>query len=253
MKREIVQEARAFLIAVQFLTRVPIPHWIEYSPAWFERSMKWFPLTGALVGAASAGCLWLGSHLWTMPLAAFISVAVGAFLTGAFHEDGFADFFDALGGATREARLVIMRDSRVGTYGALALGFTVLARAGALASLPLTIGVPSLIAAHAGGRLATLGVVWLVAWGGGLGPAKTGPAPNQASLPAVLLAGVCGLLPAFALGFGMALAAVLAGALAATAVGAAAVRLIGGYTGDVLGAAEQSYEIAFLLAVAACV
>jgi adenosylcobinamide-GDP ribazoletransferase len=109
-----------FLGAVQFLTRLPVPHLDGFAPEWLDRSVKYFPLAGILVGAICAAVLLAASTLWSGVMPALLAVAAGMAATGAFHEDGFGDFFDAMGGATRESRLAIMKDSRLGTFGSRA-------------------------------------------------------------------------------------------------------------------------------------
>ena len=91
-----------FLGAVQFLTRLPVPHLDGFAPEWLDRGVKYFPLAGLLVGAICAAVLLAASTLWTGVLPALLAVAAGIAATGAFHEDGFGDFFDAMGGATPE-------------------------------------------------------------------------------------------------------------------------------------------------------
>ena len=104
------------LVAVQFLTRLPVPPFKHYNPQWLHQSSRHFPAVGLLVDLLCAGVFWLGSLLFTPLVAAVLSTAFGIKLTGAFHEDGLADSCDGLGGGlTRERTLTIMKDSRLGT------------------------------------------------------------------------------------------------------------------------------------------
>jgi adenosylcobinamide-GDP ribazoletransferase len=177
----------------------------------------------------------------------------GVLITGGLHEDGFADFFDSMGGATREARLAIMKDSRIGTYGALALGGGIAAKVFALSGLPLVIGAAGLVAAHAGGRLATVAVISFLPYAGGISAAKIKPFGRGLTGVDLAIALAFGLLPLFLLPGRYAATAMVAAALAALIAARNARRMLGGYTGDVLGAVEQVFEITFLLALAACV
>ena len=93
-----------FLGAVQFLTRLPIPHLDGFAPEWLERGVKYFPLVGIVVGAICAAVLLAASTLWTGVLPAILAVAAGIAATGAFHEDGLGDFFDAMAQTQRPAR-----------------------------------------------------------------------------------------------------------------------------------------------------
>jgi adenosylcobinamide-GDP ribazoletransferase len=249
MRREFIY----FLVAVQVLTRLPVPRMQGFAERWMERGVKYFPLVGAIVGVACAAILLGTSLLWHGVLPAILTVAAGILITGGLHEDGFADFFDSMGGATREARLAIMKDSRIGTYGALALGAGVATKIFALAALPLWFGMAGLVAAHAGGRLAAVSVISLLPYAGGIAAAKIKPLGRGVTRADLALAAAFGLLPALFLPGRFALTAIAAAAMAALIAARSAKRLLGGYTGDVLGAVEQIYEISFLLALAACV
>jgi adenosylcobinamide-GDP ribazoletransferase len=244
-------ELRYFLAAIQVLTRLPVPHVNGFSEEWVERGVKYFPLAGALVGAICAAVLVLSSKLWAGTLPAILTVAAGIAITGGLHEDGFADFFDAMGGATREARLAIMKDSRLGTYGVLALGAGIGIKVFALAALPAAIGATVLLAAHAGARLAAVGVISMLPYAGGISAAKIKPLGHGITAADLVIASAFGALPLLLLPIPFALSGLFA-ALVSAALAVAAQRLLGGYTGDVLGAVEQVFEIAFLLGAAAC-
>ena len=144
-----VQGVRHFLLALQFFTRIPVTgrlaQWVGYSPAMLRASAGHFPGVGWLVGAVGALVLWgalrvlPGGALGALVAAAFSTLAT-VWLTGAFHEDGMADTADGLGGAvTRERALAIMKDSRIGTYGAAALVLVLALKLALLALLALGI------------------------------------------------------------------------------------------------------------------
>ncbi len=242
-----------FLGAVQFLTRLPVPHLEGFAPAWLDRGVKYFPLAGLLVGAICASILLAASTLWTGALPALLAVAAAIAATGAFHEDGFADFFDAMGGASPEARLAIMKDSRLGTFGVLALGIAVALKVFAVAALTPVVAAAALIAAHAGGRFAAISVMAFLPYAGDISTAKAKPLATNITLLDLTVAACFGLPPVLLLPPLAGLAACVVGFGAAIFMAWRAKRLLGGFTGDVLGAIEQSYEIAFLLAAAACV
>src|SRR4051794_38699834 len=139
-------EAGQFWNALRFLTVVPAPTVDHVADDWLMRSVKYFPLVGIIVGGVSAAVLLLASKFWVGFLPALLAVAASMALTGALHEHGLADTADGLGGGrSREARLTIMKDSRIGTYGVLALGFGVALRIFALAQVPLWTGAAALI------------------------------------------------------------------------------------------------------------
>ncbi len=247
------RELLYFLLAVQVLTRLPVPHMRGFADRWVQRGVKYFPLTGALVGAVCAAIFLATSQFWHGVLPALLTVAAGAAVTGGLHEDGFADFFDCMGGATREARLAILKDSRLGTYGVLALGLGAGAKILALASLPVAIGAAALVAAHAGGRLATVAVLSTLPYAGGISAAKIKPLGQGITRTDLGIAAAFGLIPLLLLPHAYTLLVLAVAAFAAAFTAWTAKRLLGGYTGDVLGAAEQVFEITFLLALAALV
>lgn len=210
-------------------------------------SVPWFPAVGALVGLLVGGVYAGMSELVSPTTAAVIAIFVGVAITGALHEDGLADTADSLGGYTAERRLEIMKDSRVGTFGVLALVFSVLARVVALAQLGPRDGVVALVMAHAIGRsLATVVMVWAPAASrDGLGQTYTQHLPRPAVLAMAAVVAGCGFVGGVTAAVGYLAAAVLAVALVVLAR-----RAFGGTTGDVLGAIEQLGEIAVLTAAA---
>ncbi len=239
-------------LLLRLLTRLPAP---AAGPVVFggrlARALRTIPLVGAIVGAigglAYVVALWLGL---APAIAAILAVLATLVATGAYHEDGFADTCDGLGGSfDREKKLAIMQDSRHGTFGVAAVVTTLLLRIAALATIadPMLV-VTALIATHAAAR-AFLPAAML--WGN---PAKSdgqgfaAGKPERASAWAALALAV--IVALIALGF-VALPALAAGAVAAFAMFAIARRQVGGYTGDVLGAIEQVAEIAMLLCLAA--
>lgn len=247
-----LRQFQLFLCAVQFLTRVPTPALQGFEPDWISRSARYFPLVGLLVGLVCAGVFWASSQVWSGWLPALLAIAAGVLVTGAFHEDGLADTADGLGGGSTVARrLAIMKDSRIGTYGALALGLVLAIKAAALASLPAGLGAWALVAAHAGGRGAAVLAMRLLPHVAEARSAKWKPAASGLSLTEVLIAlGVAGL-PLALSPDGVVLAGLAVGASLAAALGFAARRLLGGYTGDVLGGVEQVFELGLILGVAA--
>jgi adenosylcobinamide-GDP ribazoletransferase len=182
--------------------------------------------------------------------AAALALGAGAALTGALHEDGLADVGDGFGGGRdRAAKLSIMRDSRLGTYGMIVLLVGFIARASALASLPLAMILPALIVAHALGRavIPVLAANMPFARDDGLG--KSAGRPDNASVVAAVIFGI--VIALLCLTAIQALLAVVVAAAGAAAIAVLAWRQIGGVTGDVFGAAEQVVEAAVLVMLAA--
>ena len=235
--------------AAAFLTRVPVPH--RASPPNLARAYRAFPLLGAAIGAAVGAVylllLWIG--LPTIG-AAVLALGAGALLTGALHEDGLADLADGFGGGRdKAAKLDVMRDSRLGTFGALALLTSFVAKTAALSALPRSEVLVAMIVTHALARapLAVLAAAMPYARADGLA-ASAGRPDSPIALTACVAAAVIALV---ALPAATAMIAALVAAVAAAFLAALAQRQIGGQTGDVLGAVEQVCEVAVLLTLAA--
>lgn len=248
-------QVRHFLNAAQFLTLVPVSSPDTLDDDWLLRAVKYFPVVGVLIGLASAVVFFLASILWSGVIPALLAIATSAALTGALHEDGLSDTADGLGGGRSvAARLEIMKDSRIGTYGALVLGLGVSLRVAALASLPPLIGVAALVAVHAAARFPPLIVLRVLAHAGDAASAKVSYAGAPVSVAEIIVGAVVVVLALLPLLFWSALAAIaglLLGAALAIWLCRLSRRLVGGYTGDILGAVEQMFEIGFLLGVAA--
>ena len=259
VRDQLQHQLRLVFVALQFLTRVPAPRWVGYQPQWLNQSARHFTLVGGLVGAFSAAVLWGASLWWPTMVAALIALAASLVLTGAFHEDGLADSFDALGGAVpRERALQIMKDSRIGSYGAAALVLALVGRAALWATLCArgpALAAAALLLSAAWGRSAA---VVLMAWLPYAGDAEHAKAkPLAQSVGRVELGWTLGWsLAAAALASVAWPAARLTAALVATVLVVVAMqrwltRRLGGYTGDTLGATEQLTELAVLLALVA--
>lgn len=248
MRTRAAEEWAAFLLAAQLLTRAPVPD-PGFTPARMAAAARWLPGVGALVGALAALAYWLAALLWTPGLAALAAVATGVLATGAFHEDGFADACDGLGGgATRERALEIMRDSRIGTYGAAGLVLMLGGRVLALAAMPAAAAAAALVAGHALSRLSAVAVIASSTYVRDQGTGR--PLAAGIGRGGLAFAAVSGLAAALPLAL-VAPAAAAAG-LGGLALGHAAMRRrferrLGGYTGDCLGAVQQTSELCFYL------
>lgn len=261
----IKHECRLLLVAVQFLTRLPVPSFTNYDPQWLHQSSRHFPAVGLLVGLLCAGVFWLGSVLFTPLIAAVISTAFGIRLTGAFHEDGLADSCDGLGGGlTRERTLTIMKDSRLGTYGVLGLVSVLLLKITLLASMPLSVAIVALIIGHTASRLLCISLLALLPYGGELEHAKAKPMAQQLTLLQgvlssgwLLLAGilVMAVFPSGMqqIGLNQWLLALLLALIATDHMRRLLRRRLDGYTGDGLGATQQLSEVAIYMGIAVSV
>ena len=236
--------------AVAFLTRLPMPHPEGATPQYFVRAHRMFPLVGAAIGAA-VGLLCLALRAIGLPDLAAAALALGAsaLLTGALHEDGLADVADGFGGGRDvAAKLEIMRDSRLGTYGALILLVSFCAKLSALAAIPDGHVVHASIAAHALARGVLPAMAVNLPYARTDGLARNAGQPDAAiAATAAVIALVIALL---ALSWANAFWTALAATLSAFAMAWLAKRQIGGQTGDVLGGAEQVAETAILVLLA---
>lgn len=279
--KALLHEIRLSLIALQFLTRVPVPAWVGFQPAWLQECLRYFPLVGAVVGLGGALVLAAAAWWWPPMVAVVMSMAFTIWLTGGFHEDGWADTCDGLGGAvSRERALTIMKDSRIGTYGALGLILMLGLKAAVLISLatPLFSELDSaesshvrqvllawtmmgLVWCHAASRLVPVWLIRLLPYAGDKDHAKAKPLAMRVSWIEVLIAtAVTSLIALIMLMcFGQTgwpvdtLMSALLSASSAMVIGAVVCgrwfwRRLGGFTGDTLGASQQIAEVLGLLA-----
>jgi adenosylcobinamide-GDP ribazoletransferase len=262
-----VRWLRHYLLALQFFTRVPVTGrlagWVGFSPAMLRASAAHFPGIGLLVGGLAAGVAWLLlERLPTGPFAAFVAAAFSTIatvlFTGALHEDGLADVADGLGGAQERARaLEIMKDSRIGAFGAMALVLAFCAKLGLLAllgAMDVRALCAGLVLAHVLSRAWPLLLIRSLPYVGEAGGSKAKPLADaisgRALGVAVLWTGAALAGVAWLQGAAFVLAPLLASALAALAMLRLFARRLQGFTGDCLGATQQVCEIGCYLGLA---
>lgn len=253
---------RHFLLALQFFTRVPVTgrlaDWVGFSPAMLRASAAHYPGVGWLIGAVSAGVLWLSLTRLPPAVAAILATSATVWITGAFHEDGLADTADGLGGTVTKARaLEIMKDSRLGTYGTITLVLMLALKVSLLATLAtrdVLQAVTGLLCAHVLSRGAQLFVIRALAHVGDDAGSKSKPLADSIELGAIvtgmLWSAPALLLPVCTLGPRCAVAMVAACAAATVYMARMLKRRLGGFTGDGLGATQQVSEVAMYLALA---
>lgn len=238
-----------FKLAVMLLTRFPAGRLREPLPPMQDAAWA-YPLAGLLVGLAGAAALMAGLFLGLHPIiSAFLALAATALATGAMHEDGLADTADGFGGgATRERKLEIMRDSSIGTYGVLALALATGIRASTLAGAATLSQAAAVLVAVAIASRAVLPTVMAT-----LPPARADGLGRSAGTSDAMRCAAAGFIGFLALLFVappvLALFAAFAAALAAAVMAAISHRQIGGHTGDTLGATQLVCEICILLAL----
>lgn len=263
-----MQPIRHFLLAVQFFTRIPVTgrlaEWVGFSPAMLRASAAHFPGVGWVIGGLTALVFWgLVQVLPVQPaapwLAAVLSTAFSVWLTGAFHEDGLADTADGLGGSvSRERALDIMKDSRIGSYGAIALVLALITKVLLLGLLVQAGGAQqaawALFAAHVSSRLMPLFVIRTMPHVGDTEQSKSKPLAESIASSG-LLAGLAWWAAAMALAGWMAPSMPWLPAVMGALVGLAWMwhllqRRLQGFTGDGLGATQQLSELLFYLGLA---
>lgn len=247
------KEIRIFFTALMFLTRLPVPRFADHSQEYLEKSARYFPLIGWIVALISAAAYFLFRELAGADAGVFASIIAGILTTGAFHEDGFADVCDAFGGGwTKEKILLIMKDSRLGTYGVTGLVAILGAKFLLLRSLyfqrPEQL-VLLLLAAHGFSRFMGVLTITLFDYVTDTDTSKSKPVTARKPTPGMLVtAGVFALLPLAGLHWHiwLALPVVL---LVGYRLARYFKKWIGGYTGDCLGAMQQVSELTFYLCV----
>ena len=247
---------RYFLLAVGFFTRIPVSSQPDFQESDLNHASKYFPLIGILIGLIGA-IVFYGTYLF-LPLAISVltSMAATVYATGAFHEDGLADSADGLGGGWDKDKIItIMQDSRLGTYGAVALFLMLFAKFQTLNSLNYILIPIALITGHALSRLCAVWMMQSLDYVKISGKAK--PLATQINMPSFLIANLFGLLP-----FAMVVALNVSNHSHLTILKFMGFTLIpvilswlwwhqkvkrwlGGYTGDTLGAMQQITELAF--------
>jgi len=247
-----------FFTALGYFTRLPVPAWVAWSPERLARAAAWLPLVGWVVGIAGAATLQALALVLPASLAVLLSMALTIRLTGALHEDGFADACDGLGGGWDKAHiLAIMKDSRIGSYGAIGIVLMLLAKAAALIELaaisPATAAI-ALLVAHPLSRLAATSVLHALPYARSDDSSKAGGVAQRLSRAELVMAGASGLLPALVLlTFVQTLAALVLATLVSLWLARTFLRRLGGHTGDLLGAVQQAAELACYVGILAAI
>ena len=241
-----------FLNAVMFYTRIPVPSWMTHDEDMLNRATIYFPFIGWIVAGVSALSLWAFSTIWPWSVAVLLSMVVSIFLTGAFHEDGFADVCDGFGGGwTKMKILEIMKDSRVGVYGAAGLGLMLALKFALLQSFSLQQAVVALCLAHPLSRFTALTLIYTHEYAREDASSKVKPVAKQLQFSELLIALGFALIPLAVLlywEFDWAYLGVFLPLLFLQwYLGRYFQKWIGGYTGDCLGATQQMAELLVLL------
>ena len=241
-------QLKLFLLALSFYTRVPCPQTLDYKQQ--PQAAVYLPLIGWLIGGITALSFYLADLLWPQTTAVIVALVTGIFLTGAFHEDGFADVCDGFGGGWGKQRILeIMKDSHIGVYGVLGFLLIFLLKISLLGGM-LAAAVPLvLLAGHSVSRLPPLLLMWRYDYARN-NDSKAAGAVYKPNLQELVVATVIALLPLILLP-ALCVLAIIPVLGVNWFLGRYFHRHIGGYTGDCLGASQQVAEIVFYLSVSA--
>lgn len=244
-------QLRLFFTSLAFFTRLPTPPWVGFSEEMQQKSIRYFPWVGLLVGTIGALAFLLAHLVFALPIAILFSLIATLIATGAFHEDGLADVCDGFGGGwTREQVLEIMKDSRLGTFGAVGIGVTLALKFAALMALtPAQIPL-ALIAGHSASRFVAVTLIRTHTYARRDASSKSRSAASSMTTGELVIAAAGALLPllvGLSLGEWRFAVALLPMWIARWALGRWFQRVLGGYTGDCLGAVQQVTEVIFYL------
>lgn len=245
------EEVRIFFTALMFYTRIPCPSWVDHSPDYINKATRYFPLIGWIVGGAAAGVIYGLYFILPPTVCVILSLATGVLITGAFHEDGWADVCDGFGGGwSKEKILDIMKDSRVGAYGAIGLIILLGTKVFVLVELlniDLYLCMKAAILAHVLSRFAAVTIIFTHEYARDDESSKVKPIAKKLTLANFFISMIW-LLPAFLLMDSYWYVLVIFPVyLLKMYLAKYFTKWIGGYTGDCLGATQQLTEVVTLL------
>jgi adenosylcobinamide-GDP ribazoletransferase len=236
------QQVNLFFLALGFFSRIPMPTWIDYSPENLNRASRYFTLVGWLLGGLVALFFIAADYLFSNSISLWLAMAFSLLLTGAFHEDGLADTADGFGGAfVREKKINIMKDSRIGTYGAAALVMALLGKY--LLLIENQQIALSIFIAYALSRAVAASLVFDMRYVADDDGSKSKPLANNQSKTDLIILLATSLPVFFLIPWQQALLIITALVLVRYAAKWYFQTQIGGYTGDCLGAAQQISEL----------
>jgi len=249
---------RLWLIALSFFTRIKVKPIAHFQPHWLNQASRFYGLVGLLIGALSGLTYWLSALVLPQTIAIIFAMIASVIITGAFHEDGLADTWDGLGGGwSVEQKLTIMKDSRLGTYGALALVLALLLKFQLLVELssasPLTQALPNvlvaLVVAHCLSRIVAVSLIFDQVYVRDIDSSKIKPMTEQQSIGELITLLLSGLIPLFLLPLTLSLPLILGLVIVRFGIIRWYKAQLGGYTGDLLGQAQQLCELFIYLSL----
>lgn len=248
----IKRQIHYFLTAILFFTRIPCPKWVNHSPEILNKSSRYFSLVGIVVGSIAALAYFAFSYIFPTDIAILISMISSIWITGAFHEDGFADVCDGFGGGwTKEKILTIMKDSRLGTFGVSGLVFILAIKFLALYHLQnLSVNlILVIISGHSISRFIATVLLYTHDYVRDIDSSKIKPTTKQMSSKSLLISAIFGIVPLFFFQKPTVFLVLLPLLLTYLYMGHFFKKWIGGQTGDCAGALQQVAEIVFYLSL----
>lgn len=233
-----------------FFTRVPCPKWVDHSEEYLNKASMYFPLIGWIVGGFSALIFWLAKFFFPVSVSLIFSMIASILMTGAFHEDGFADVCDGFGGGwTKEKILEIMKDSRVGSYGVIGMILMLGTKFALLNQISVQFVPAALIAGHSLSRFASTSVIFTHQYVRENEDSKAKLLAKKMQFSDIIIAAVFGTIPLLFMQNYLFILTIIPVFLARWYMMRYFVKWIGGYTGDCLGAVQQVTEVVFYIFV----
>ncbi|WP_299189461.1 adenosylcobinamide-GDP ribazoletransferase [uncultured Aquimarina sp.] len=248
MKKEI----HIFFTALMFFTRIPCPKWVNHDPEYLRKSSKYFPLVGILIGGIGASIFYGFSFWFSLEISLLLSMFSTIYATGAFHEDGFADICDGFGGGwTKEKILLIMKDSRLGTYGTIGILLLLAIKFSALREIaPIYIPLV-IISGHSLSRFIATTLIFTHPYVRDTEDSKAKPAAKSMSVSMLMISAFFGIVPLVFFLNPLILLTLIPMYLSKMFLAAKFKKWIGGQTGDCAGAVQQLSEVVFYLSILA--
>lgn len=244
MKREI----HIFFTALMFFTRIPCPKWVNHDPRYLQLSSRYFSLIGIIVGFLGGLIFYISNLLFTVEISLLFSMFSTIYITGAFHEDGFADVCDGFGGGwTKEKILRIMKDSRLGTYGTIGIILILSIKFAALRELPIQYLPLILVAGHSLSRFIATTLIYTHPYVRDTEDSKAKPAAKNMTPFQLIISFVFGILPLIFFFNPYIFLVIIPMYLSKVFLGIKFKKWIGGQTGDCAGAVQQLSEVVFYL------
>jgi len=247
-----MKDIKLFFTALMFLTRIPAPKWVGYSPDSINKCNRYFPLIGIIVGIIGALLYWVSTYLFPHTIAVIISMVGTIILTGGFHEDGFADTCDGFGGGwTKEKILIIMKDSRVGAYGMIGTILILLLKFVALSEIQMQLIIPTIVAGHAISRMFAVTTMYTLPYVREDESSKSKPVTKNLHVKDLWIAVIIGLSSLLLFRNWAIYLTIIPVLIGKIWLDKYFKKWIGGYVGDCLGAVQQVTEIVFYLSIVA--